>query len=402
MSVNLSGETCPKVRQDGQHNCVASPISGGHEQSELANSIVNVAGASEANAQEEGVVDAPARSAGASAALLHLFKTSQPESKQAVATHVAKKAETLFQNLSHLIQRRGINCIGFLTMTFVENLTCRREAQRRFNSLATHFFRSITDFEYIAAVERQERGAIHYHCPVALPWDIRTGFDFDTYAEYVHISKHEGWEAAQVFARDYDWFNACPALRRWWANLRTAAAVYKFGRCETFPIYKSAEACARYVGGYVGKEFAKREPRDKGLRTIRYGVKERIGGVGFGWAEGPGRKWRFGLALFVAFLGLQDEPDIARILGVHWQYQFRKTIALFANDPERVRLELAKIPARVSFVERCYAMHSLTRFLALDQQLQSLREWTPEKTAIAERWRNFVHYLPTPEPEVPF
>ena len=201
------------------------------ERTEASNTLGILPAASGTEGIKAIEAGAPARSAGVSASVLYLFKTSQPDSKRTVATHVAKKAETLFQNLRYLIRRRGINCIGFLTMTFVENLTCRREAQRRFNSLATHFFRAVPDFEYIAAVERQDRGAIHYHCPVALPWDIRTGFDFDTYAEYVHISRHEGWEAAQAFARSYDWFNACSELRRWWADLRAAAAVYKFGRC---------------------------------------------------------------------------------------------------------------------------------------------------------------------------
>src|ERR1017187_5868381 len=112
--------------------------------------------------------------------LLYLFETTQSElSRMPVANRsaTAKKAETLYANLSGLIERVGIERVGFVTLTTADNCTNRVEAQRRFNSFATNVLRPEA-VEHIAVPERQERGAIHFHLAAAFPWDIRTGFDF--------------------------------------------------------------------------------------------------------------------------------------------------------------------------------------------------------------------------------
>jgi len=152
----------------------------------------------------------------------------------------------LYQNLDALIKRRGIEHIGMTCLTFAENLTDRREAQRRFNGLASHFFRSVPDFEYIFVPERQERGAIHYHIPVALPWNIREGFDFASLAAAIACQCRGDAAGRRAIEISSHWFNACPALRQWWHDLNEACKKYGFGywdskgvlhasRNETFP-----------------------------------------------------------------------------------------------------------------------------------------------------------------------
>jgi hypothetical protein len=256
--------------------------------------------------------------------LLYLFGTTQ---SKRFTTATARKAETLYQNLDSLIKRRGLLCVAFATLTHAENLTCRVESQRRFNSLSTSFFRRVEGMEWIAAVERQLRGAIHYHLAVAFPWDVRTGFDFQAYAKArsaKQIGDREGerrWKAVYVKS-------ATPALRRWWYDLRCAAPKYGFGRCETIPVKSNAEGVARYVGGYVGKELANRDLRDRGLRTVRYSLAERPWASRWSWAAGGQAAWRRGCQVLGAVIGTDD---LTEALGKRWAWHWREHVLAFSR-----------------------------------------------------------------------
>ena len=87
----------------------------------------------------------------------------------------AKKAETLYANLSSLVERVGIERVGFVTLTTVDNCTERSEAFRRFRAFASGVLRP-ERVESICIPERQERGAIHFHLAAAFPWDISPTF----------------------------------------------------------------------------------------------------------------------------------------------------------------------------------------------------------------------------------
>lgn len=262
------------------------------------------------------------------AALPCLFETTQ--CKRSKST-VAKKAETLFMNLEGLIKRRGLDCIGFLTMTFAENLKCRVEAQRRFNSFATNFLRNEV-LEYVAAVERQSRGAIHYHLVCAFPYDIRTGFDFAA-CTAANNARRAGNLALQRENERVYVASANDNLRRWWRTLGSqkvagAARGYGFGRCETLPVLSNSEGLARYVGAYVGCELSARQARDKGLRTIRYSLDERVASIRWQWADGAGRVWRLGCAVLSFILGTDD---FTGVLGNRWSWNFRNEISVFGR-----------------------------------------------------------------------
>lgn len=260
------------------------------------------------------------------AALPCLLVTTQSKSCSALA----KKAETLYLNLTDLIERRGIERIAFYTLTFAENLKSRRVAGNRFNSYASNYLRAKVD-EYIATVERQKRGAIHYHLVVAFPFDVRSGFDFAAAREASAAHKRddrEGQRAAMVRVTR----SANNNLRNWWIESREAAKRFGFGRCETLPVLSNSAAVSRYVGGYVGSEWDNRKPADRGLRTIRYGLKQRAASVRWSWAFGGGPIWRKGCAVLSAIL---STDDFTGVLGKRWAHYWAKEILAFGRHFEK-------------------------------------------------------------------
>ena len=175
------------------------------------------------------------------------LETTQP--KGLTGPH-RKTAAALSWNVAHLCQKYGHERVGFLTLTFADHVLCPKEAQRRFNSLATHVLKA-RYAEYIRVIERQKSGRIHYHLLVVLPDDIRRGFDFGA-----------------VSRQDYK--SANNHLRREWAFWRKTAKGYGFGRTELMPIKGSADALGQYVGKYIGKHMGERKAEDKGIRLVAY------------------------------------------------------------------------------------------------------------------------------------
>lgn len=259
-------------------------------------------------------------------ALPCLLKTTQPNR----CNPTAKKAETLYLNLTDLCERRGIERIGFHTLTFVENVKSRFEAQKRFNSYATHYLRHVVT-DYIATVERQQRGAIHYHLLVAFPFDIRSGFDFAAARSASAAHKVGDREAQRRFMSDVI-RSANDNLRRFWNDQRDAAKRYGFGRCETLPVLSNTAAVSRYVGGYVASEWENRLPEDKGLRTIRYGLEHRAASIRWAWAKGGGEIWRRGCRVLSAVLGTSE---FGTTLGNRWGYNWGKEIMAYGRHWEK-------------------------------------------------------------------
>lgn len=183
-----------------------------------------------------------------------------------------KVALALSWNVANMCQAWGIERIGFLTLTFSDHVTDAREAQRRFNSLATNVLRKRYP-AFIAVLERQKSGRIHYHLLVALQDDIRTGVDFNALA-----------------ARDYK--SANKALRLEWAFWRKTAPCYGFGRTELLPIKSDADALGQYVGKYIGKGEAHRTDADKGVRLVRYSGMARMATCKFAERSKYPTEWR--------------------------------------------------------------------------------------------------------------
>lgn len=277
-----------------------------------------------------------------------LFETTQSVRSK---NQVAKKAETLFLNLEDLVKRCGLTHVGFMTLTFAENLCDREEAQRRFNSITTNFLREEVD-EYVAAVERQSRGAIHYHLVCAFPFDVRTGFDFEACTRANAAKRAGDTYGHRCWSRRY-YASANSELRAWWGKLRQRAPDYGFGRCETLPVLSCAEGLARYVGSYVGSEWEARRPEDRGLRSIRYSLSHRAASCRWSWVGGAGSAWRLGVGVLAALVQADGIDSLTGLLGNRWSWCFRKEIAVFGrHQAQLVRWIAAWVSDEWDFTQR--------------------------------------------------
>ena len=158
--------------------------------------------------------------------------------------HSTKRVPLRLLGMSNFwLGKYSLERLGFLTLTFAQDIKDPIEAQRRFNSLATHVLRD-RYADYIRIWERTKKGRIHYHLLVVLPEDIRTGFSF-------------------VEAEFGVYTSAPKALRSEWAFWRSTAKEYGFGRTELLPIRSTAEGIARYVGKYISSTW----------RNVRNGIR---------------------------------------------------------------------------------------------------------------------------------
>lgn len=227
-------------------------------------------------------------------------------------TQIRKSASCLAWNVEHFCAKFGIENLGFLTLTFRDHVIDRREAQKRFNSLATHVLRGRYR-HYIRVMERQKSGRIHYHLLVVLDGDIRTGFDFTACAEG-------------------DYRSANKRLRDEWLFWRKTAPTYRFGRTELLPIKSNSEGIARYVGKYIGKHFEARQIQDKGARLVEYSRGARIASTRMQFVTTGSAEWRRKVGIFCHYISetMGCEPSfegLRRVLGPRWAYQWREFIA---------------------------------------------------------------------------
>lgn len=247
-----------------------------------------------------------------------------------------KKNFALEKNIEYMANHFGIERLGFLTLTFADNVTDFKEAQRRFNSFCTNVIRK--NFKaWVVVVEPQKRGAVHYHLVVVCHTDVRTGFDFTTFRECQQEYKTNG-KTAHFYAllRQYA-MAAAPELRHLWAHLRDIAGNYGFGRCELLPIRSNAEGIAKYVGKYLEKGSQFRGKQFKGARMVRYSRGWRAVSQTFAWLD-TGREWRKLVAQLAHILGCDSLDAICERLGKKWAYQ---ALSLLKGFRDVTPLELA-------------------------------------------------------------
>ena len=241
-----------------------------------------------------------------------LFSSNSTEAPTIIPAHYRKAAVALAWNVAHLVDRYGLEHLGFLTLTFADHVTDVREASRRLNSLASHVLNA-RYLAWIRVLERQKSGRIHYHLVVVVSSDIRTGVDFRAF-------------------KTGDYRSAGPVLRAEWAFWRRSAKLYGFGRTELLPVVSSAEAISRYVGKYLGKHLDARLEADKGARLVSTSKGARFASTRFSWAS-TGQRWRlqvhsFALAMFEA--GRIPSPTWSGLrlgLGPRWCRDWRDVIS---------------------------------------------------------------------------
>jgi len=223
-----------------------------------------------------------------------------------------KQAYSLIENCDRFIKRCGINHVGFLTLTFPDNVLDHSAALKRWNSLRTHFIDEYFG-EWMLVKERQSRGAIHYHILIEVPFDIRSGFNFD-----------------QVFppkGQRPDYSSASNELKRYWKLLRDNLPKYGFGRSELAPIRSNGEAMAKYVGKYVsknvkGRKASKYDALDKGARMFAYSQSWARSNTKFGWNSPGAKEWRRKVKKFAHFYNCNNEFQLSLLLGKQWAYRF--------------------------------------------------------------------------------
>lgn len=169
-----------------------------------------------------------------------------------------KKKFALEENAKAFIQRWGSR-VGFLTLTFADDVQCGREASRRFNSLRTNYPALFS--EYICVQERQKSGRIHYHILVVCPFSWPSNFPF-----------------AEVARRQYA--GVPKRIRTFWRRLILRVKNFGFGRTELMPVFSVG------AGVYLAKYLTKgeRHPLDKGVRLVRYSSRvDRVVSSRFSW-----------------------------------------------------------------------------------------------------------------------
>jgi hypothetical protein len=220
---------------------------------------------------------------------------------QLLASKKKKALYALQTNIDALCKKYGLNKIGFLTLTFADDLQCHKEATKRFNSLATNILKNKYS-AWIRISERQKSGRWHFHLIVVCKNDIRRGLRFD-----------------ELKNRNYK--SANKALRGEWSFWRNVAKKYNFGRTELLPIRKSGEAVAAYMAKYLTK--GERTADDKGARLVSYSSKVlRVCTQRFSWCGGGAKKWRQACDIFFM---LYKMPVIK-----HWAYKYGEQIKKIA------------------------------------------------------------------------
>jgi len=214
-----------------------------------------------------------------------------------------KAAHILYANTDRLIsQAKSVNHVGFLTLTFPDNVIEAKEAYKRFRSFNTNYLKPNPDYgEWISAKERQKRGSWHYHLLIQTAHDIRTGINFKELAQ-----------------GNYSSANA--SLKALWKSNREALPKYGLGRSELLPIRTNQEAMARYLGKYISKHIGCRTAQDSGVRLVNYSRNWSKNSIRFSWNTDNAKEWRRKVALFAKLSHCEDTSALSQKWGKNWAY----------------------------------------------------------------------------------
>jgi len=265
-----------------------------------------------------------------------------------LSPYYRKASETLHLNVKRLIELApSTGHVGFLTLTFKDNVTDHDQAYKRFRSMNSNFLSKFPEFgEWICVKERQSRGSWHYHLVIHLGQDIKTGFNWDLYGKALELKDHS---APYLSPKNKEYRKtmtealrtASPYLRRLWQTLREELPKYGFGRSELLPIRSNEDAMARYLGKYIGKHLGARKRSDKGVRLVNYSKKWVKNSVNFQWNTDGAKQWRKNLKMFATFHGCNGIYGLRAKFGTNWAYKYANEISSFHLTVEE---DLRKIP----------------------------------------------------------
>ncbi len=232
-------------------------------------------------------------------------------------------------NVQELIREAGLERVGFLTLTFKGGIPSMVEAQRRFNSFATHVLRPMFG-KWVVVVERHRRGGVHFHLLVDAKADIRT------HSAGKGVVDFDGFKR-----RDYR--SASPALRLLWSRLRNAALRYGFGEraTELLPIKVSGHAVACYLTKYLTKHMAHRRPEDKRKRLVRYSKGANWCRQQISWVSPGASMWRFKLRQCAeAVGGNATNWRLKEEFGPRWAHHLKPIMRALPVYTEPGRIEI--------------------------------------------------------------
>jgi len=261
-----------------------------------------------------------------------------------------KQAYSLNDNVEKFIKMFDFEKVGFLTLTFPDNVTDHKEAYRRFNSLRTNFLNKIFP-DYMLVKERQQRGAWHYHLLVGLNADIRTGFKFSEV--FPEKGKRPNYQSAS------------PYLRTIWKEIRIAMEKYGFGRSELTPLKTTGSQVAAYIGKYIeqnviGKKLSGFEEQDKGVRLISYSRKWPRTSTKFSWNTEGGKEWRRKVGLFAKYAKCKNMDHLAMKLGPKWSYHYGDLIQNMDSIAESIKERKAHTGANYELSTEGHLISGLT------------------------------------------
>lgn len=300
-----------------------------------------------------------------------------------------KGAFALAENVKSLCESVGIERIGFLTLSFVENLEDPKEAQRRFNSLKTGFLGERFQ-NYICVLEKQKRGAVHFHLLVACQENIQTGFDWEALSAATEQGQKTGWKSGPYYKKRAVYVKAAsPYLRRLWGDLRNAMPRYGFGRSELLPVKTTEGGIANYVGKYMEIATSERGPELKGVRLVRYSLGKR---VEITYRDGTSKMhrqsfrrarqqlqfnspraklWRQKLERFAREHSVADLDGMKTVFGPKWAYRLKDIIAKWGEVDEAREASTADL---IRQVEELHLEESERRILSLPDDFEPVHE----------------------------
>lgn len=247
----------------------------------------------------------------------------------------------LKENVRLAAEKYGLENLGFLTLTFAKAMFSARHAQKRMNSLLTNIIRPRYGNRYIGVLERHESGAIHFHFIIVVGVDIRTGFDWALAdAAYAAQQARDFPSASKLWAAAAGKAAKGEFLRKEWRFWRDLKRRYRWlGRCQLLPIKSTAEAIAKYTGGYIGKHMQHRREEDKGVRLVRYGKGMRWVSSRIAFNSPKTRLYRRKLAAFAESVGVREYGDMKRVFGKRWGYHLLPAILAKQLDSYATRAE---------------------------------------------------------------
>lgn len=231
-----------------------------------------------------------------------------------------KQAHYLSSNVEKFTtyQVQSIEHVGFLTLTFADNVKDNKEASRRWNSFKTNFLSKSPEYgNWLLVKEVQMRGAWHYHILVEMKQNIREGLDFKKFRHW--LKSNNRFKKPLPTGNTY--------FRERWKELQPALEKHNFGKIYSLePIEKTSEAIKYYVGKYISKHISQRKKEHKGVRLISSSSGWSKNSMHFAWYNENSTEWRRKLALFAAYNGCTELYQLSEKLGSTWAYTHQDDI----------------------------------------------------------------------------